>query len=380
MVENVAGKKAVIAGYHWFEPWGRDTFISLPGLTLVTGKYSDAKDILQTFIQYCKSGLIPNFVSDKSGIPVYDTVDGTLWYVNAVLQYVKYTGDFAFVKEELWEKLQSIVENHQRGTLFGIRMDDDCLLKHGPRLTWMDASVGKDVITPRTGKAVEIQALWYNALRTMEMIANRLNEPALAEKYGATANQTRQSFNMKFWNPQSGCLFDVVDDKEVDASIRPNQIFAVSLDHNMLDSEKSLKVVGAVNQELVTPYGLRTLSLGDPKFIGKCSGDSRSRDMAYHNGTIWPWLLGPYVSAYLKVNDYAAQAKQQAFENLILPLFTVGIHQGGLGTINEIYDCDPPNEPRGCIAQAWSVAEPLRAYVEDVLQIKPKNVKEIWGI
>jgi predicted glycogen debranching enzyme len=379
MVENEAGKKAVIAGYHWFEPWGRDTFVSLPGLMLVTGKYSEAKDILQTFIQYCKSGLIPNFVSDKSGILVYDTVDGTLWYVNSVLQYVKYTGDFGFVKDELWEKLQSIIENHQRGTLFGIRVDDDGLLMHGPRLTWMDASVGNDVITPRTGKAVEIQALWYNSLRTMEMLANKFGETALAEKYSAMANQTLQGFNMKFWNPKNGCLFDVVDDKTSDASIRPNQIFAVSLDYTMLEREKSEKVVDTVDRELVTPYGLRTLSLGDPKFVGKCSGDSRSRDMAYHNGTIWPWLLGPYVTAFLKVNDYTTQAKQKALENLILPLFNIGIHQGGLGTINEIYDCDPPNEPRGCISQAWSVAEPLRAYIEDILQVNPKNTREIVG-
>jgi predicted glycogen debranching enzyme len=380
LVENTAGRKAVIAGYHWFEPWGRDTFISLPGLMLVTGKYNYAKDILQNFIQYCKSGLIPNFVSDKSGIPVYNTVDGTLWYVNAVLQYVKYTGDFEFVKDVLWEKLQAIVENHQRGTLFGIHLDEDGMLMHGPRLTWMDATVGNDVITPRTGKAVEIQALWYNTLRTMELLANKFEEPTLAEKYAAMANQTRQSFNEKFWNPQNGCLFDVVDDKAVDASIRPNQIFAVSLDFTMLDSEKCQKVVDTVNRELVTPYGLKTLSLGDPKFVGRCAGDSRSRDMAYHNGTIWPWLLGPYVTAYLKVNDYTAQARKQALENLVLPLFTVGIHQGGLGTINEIYDCDPPNEPRGCISQAWSVAEPLRAYVEDILQVKPNKAKEVLGI
>ena len=372
MVEDAEGKKAVIAGYHWFEPWGRDTFISLPGLMLVTGKYKDAKDILQNYIQYLKSGLIPNFVSDKSGIPVYNTVDATLWYVNAVLQYVKYTGDWEFVKTQLWEKLQDIVENHQRGTLFGIHMDTDGLLLHGSRLTWMDATVGNDVITPRTGKAVEIQALWYNALRTMELFANKFEAPALAEKYGAMANLTRQSFNTKFWNPKQNCLFDVIDDKDPDASIRPNQIFAVSLDYTMLDKEKSQKVVDMVNRELVTPYGLRTLALGDPKFVGKCSGDSRSRDMAYHNGTIWPWLLGPYVTAYLKVNDYSAKAREQMLQNLILPLFTVGIHQDGLGTLNEIYDCDPPNEPRGCIAQAWSVAEPLRAYVEDILQVKPK--------
>jgi predicted glycogen debranching enzyme len=380
LVEGADGRKAVIAGYHWFEAWGRDTFISLPGLLLVTGKYDEAKDILQNFIGYSKSGLIPNFVSDKSGIPVYDTVDATLWYVNAVLQYVKYTGDFGFVKDVLWEKLHGIVENHQRGTLFGIHVDDDGLLMHGPRLTWMDASVGNDVITPRTGKAVEIQTLWFNVLKTMQLLANKFEAPPLAEKYGAMANQARESFNEKFWNPQAGCLFDVVNKEASDASIRPNQIFAVSLDYTMLDGEKSRKVVETVNRELVTPYGLRTLAVGDPKFVGKCFGDSRSRDMAYHNGTIWPWLLGPYVTAYLKINDYSAKAREQMLENLILPLFAVGIHQGGLGTINEIYDCDPPNEPRGCISQAWSVAEPLRAYVEDILQVKPKNAKEISGI
>ena len=377
MVENAAGKKSVIAGYHWFEPWGRDTFISLPGLMLVTGKYNDAKDILHSFIQYCKSGLIPNFVSDKSGIPIYNTVDATLWYVNAVLQYLKYTDDFGFVKDKLWAKLQAIIENHQKGTLFGIRVDDDGLLMHGPRLTWMDAASEGDVITPRSGKAVEIQSLWYNTLRIMELLANRFEAPILAEKYSAIANQTRQSFNEKFWNPQNGCLFDVVDDKSVDASIRPNQIFAVSLDFTMLDKEKSLKVVDIVNRELVTSYGLRTLAFGDPQFVGKCSGDRRSRDMAYHNGTIWPWLLGPYVTAYLKVNDYTAKSRKQMLENLVLPLFTIGIHQGGLGTINEIYDCAPPNEPRGCIAQAWSVAEPLRAYVEDILKVKPNKAKKL---
>jgi len=244
----------------------------------------------------------------------------------------------------------------------------------------MDASVGNDVITPRTGKAVEIQALWYNTLRVMELLASKFEKPALSEKYARMANQTRINFNTKFWNPQNGCLYDVVDDKAPDASIRPNQIFAVSLDYTMLDNEKSQKVVEVVNRELVTPYGLRTLSLSDPKFVGKCMGDSRSRDMAYHNGTIWPWLLGPYVTAYLKSNDYSAKAREQMLENLILPLFTVGIHQGGLGTINEIYDCDPPNAPRGCISQAWSVAEPLRAYIEDILLVKPKNSKEILGI
>ena len=379
MVENASKRKAVIAGYHWFEPWGRDTFISLSGLTLVTGKYSDAKDILQNFSQYCKSGLIPNFVADKTGIPVYNTVDGTLWFVNAVLQYVKYTGDYSFVKDELWENLKAIVENHKVGTLFGIGLDEDGLLMHGSRLTWMDAMAGGEEMTPRTGKAVEIQALWFNTLRTMELLANRFEESSLAEQYAAMAKQTGESFSQKFWNQQKDCLYDVIDGKGGDASLRPNQIFAVSLDFIMLDKDKSQKVVDAVNRELVTPFGLRTLSLDDPQFVGKCFGDRRSRDTAYHNGTIWPWLMGPYVSAYLKVNNYTAQARKQMLENLILPLFTVGIHQGGLGTINEIYDCDPPNDPRGCISQAWSVAEPLRAYVEDILQFKPKNAKELMG-
>lgn len=372
MVQNEAGKKSVIAGYHWFEPWGRDTFISLPGLMLVTGKFIDAKNILQNFIKYCKDGLVPNFVSDRTGQPVFNTVDGTLWYVNAVLQYVKYTDDFAFVMDELWETLKSIIEFHQRGTLFDIRLDDDGLLIHGSRLTWMDAVVEGNEITPRTGKAVEIQALWYNTLKTMQFMSNRFGEEDLTQKYAEMANQTRNSFNEKFWNQDMGCLYDVLEAKGADASLRPNQVFAVSLDYTMLEKEKSLKVVDVLNRELVTSYGLRTLAVSDPKFIGKCSGDRQSRDTAYHNGTIWPWLLGPYVTAYLKVNGYSAEAKRFALENLILPLFTVGIHQGGLGTINEIYDCEPPNLPRGCIAQAWSVAEPLRAYIEDILGVKPQ--------
>ncbi len=373
MVQNSEGRKSVIAGYFWFEPWGRDTFISLPGLMLVTGRFSDAKDILQNFMRYFKGGMIPNFVADKTGVPVYNTVDGTLWYVNAVLQYVKYTGDYAFVKAELWSNLKAIIENHRHGTMFGIRLDDDGLLMHGPRLTWMDAVVEGDMITPRAGKAVEIQALWYNTLKTMELLAAKFGEETLSKQYAAMAEQTHRSFNERYWNPKCGCLYDVIEPSGADPSIRPNQIFAVSLDYSMLNKETSRRVVDVVNRELVTPYGLRTLSLDDPKFVGKCAGDRRNRDTAYHNGTIWPWLLGPYVTAYLKVNDYTAQVRKQALENLILPLFTVGIHQGGLGTINEIYDCDPPNAPRGCIAQAWSVAEPLRAYVEDVLQVKPKQ-------
>lgn len=373
LVQSAAGEKSVIAGYHWFEPWGRDTFISLPGLLLVTGKYTAARDILSNFMHYLKDGVIPNFVADKTGVPIYNTVDGTLWYVNSVLQYVKYTGDYDYVKSKLWGNLQSIIENHQKGTMFGIHVEDDGLLSHGPRLTWMDAVIEGDGVTPRAGKAVEIQALWYNALRAMELFAKKFEDDALSSQYLELADQAKRSFNAKFWNQKAGCLYDAVNpDGTLDDSMRPNQILAVSLDYTMLSAEANRAVVEAVNRELVTPFGLRTLSFDDPKFVGRCLGDRRSRDAAYHNGTIWPWLLGPYISAYLKVNGYTAEARKEALENLVLPLFSVGIHQGGLGTVNEIYDCDQPNEPRGCIAQAWSVAEPLRAYVEDVLQVKPR--------
>jgi predicted glycogen debranching enzyme len=302
-------------------------------------------------------------------------VDGTLWYVNAVLQYVKYTGDYAFVKEELWNNLQSIVRSHQNGTKFDIKLDDDGLLSHGPRLTWMDAVVEGDMITPRSGKAVEIQALWYNTLRIMELLAKKFGADQLAENYIKMANKAAQSFNEKFWNPKFNCLFDVLEPTGgLDASMRPNQVFAVSLDFTMLSQEKNRKIVNVLNQELVTPYGLRTLSFDDPKFVGKCVGDRRSRDTAYHNGTIWPWLLGPYITAYLKVNEYTPQAKKYALENLVVPLLSASIHKGGLGTVNEIYDCDPPNDPHGCISQAWSIGEPLRAYIENVLGAKPNNL------
>ena len=257
-----------------------------------------------------------------------------------MLQYVKYTGDYGFVKDKLWKNLQAIIDYHQKGTLYGIGLDNDGLIMHGPRLTWMDAAVDGEGVTPRMGKAVEIQALWYNALRTMELLAKKFEKPILAEKYVALATKTSKSFNEKFWNKERDCLYDVLGAKGANASLRPNQIFAVSLDYTMLGKEKSAKVVDVVNRQLVTPYGLRTLALDDPKFVGQCFGNERNRDTAYHNGTIWPWLLGSFTTAYLKVNDYEAESRDYALNNLLLPLFTVGIHQGGLGTINEIYDCN----------------------------------------
>jgi predicted glycogen debranching enzyme len=373
IVQNSQKHKSVIAGYHWFEPWGRDTFISLPGLLLVTGRYSDAEDIFSNFIQYSSDGLIPNFITDKSAQPSYNTVDGTLWYINAVLQYIKYTGNYAYVKENLWSTLKSIIQHHEKGTLFNIHLDNDGLLAHGSRLTWMDAFVDGEEVTPRRGKAVEIQALWYNALKTMEFLAGKLGEDDLSLKYAEGAEKAKLSFNQKFWDHKKDCLYDVIEPSGVaDGSIRPNQILAVSLDFSMVNKAQGKQVVDFVNRELVTPYGLRTLSLDDPKFVGKCEGNRRSRDTAYHNGTIWPWLLGPYITAYLKTYGDQSENHKLALQKFVLPLLGETIHHGGLGSVSEIFDCDPPNEPRGCIAQAWSVAELLRAYVEDVLGVRPK--------
>jgi predicted glycogen debranching enzyme len=373
MVKGVGDKTSVLAGYFWFETWGRDTFISLPGLMLATGRFEEAKKVLLDFTCFIKQGLIPNFVGDRSGEPAYNTVDATLWYVNAVLQFLKYTGDFTFVQKQLWEGLKVIIDCHEKGTAFGIRLDGDGLLAHGSRLTWMDAEADGEAVTPRAGKAVEIQALWYNALKIVQLLANKFKEASLAEKYAEMAREARESFNEKFWNGESGCLFDAVEALGVDAALRPNQIIAAALDFTMLGNDKNGQVVDVVQRELLTPFGLRTLARGDTRYKGMYIGDRRSRDQAYHNGAVWPWLLGPYVTACRKAqssNDYE-------LKNRLIFLFTQQITQAGLGTISEIFDGDSPHTPRGCIAQAWSVAEPLRAYVEDIMRVRPKYEKEV---
>jgi predicted glycogen debranching enzyme len=373
IVQGTAGKRAIVAGYHWFEPWGRDTFVSLPGLLLVPGRFSEARDILQTYNHYCKNGLIPNYVADTTGVPAYNTVDGTLWYVNAVLQYLKYTRDYPFVEAKLWSNLQAIISSHVDGTDFGIHLDDDGLLMHGERLTWMDAEVDGKAVTPRAGKAVEIQALWFNALSAMQLLAASFKEKPLAEKYASMANKAYESFNAKFWNPKLSCLFDVIESSRVDASLRPNQILTFSLEFPILDRARWQSVVDVVEREFVTFYGLRTLTRSDPRYDAKYEGDRASRDRAYHNGTIWPWLLGPFISAYLKNQSHDERAREHVQQRLLEPFFTFGTRRAGLGVISEICDAEPPNQPRGCIAQAWSVAEPLRAYVEDVLLVKPDS-------
>jgi len=371
-------KKSIIAGYHWFEDWGRDTLISLPGLALVTGRFGDAEEILLTFKQYCKDGLVPNRFPDQSGDePVYDSVDATLWYFNAVLQYLKYTGKFDFVRKELWDTLQDIVERHMGGTAFGIRMDDDGLLLHGPRLTWMDVSVSGKPVTPREGKAVEVQALWYNALRMMELLALRFDEEDKAKRYHSIADRAQASFNEKFWWSKDGYLFDTVDRGGGDPTLRPNQIIAAYFDFCMLDGQRRLKVVDTVWKSLWGTYGLKTLPSDDPRYIGRYAGDFVQRDMAYHNGTVWAWLLGPFITAFLKVRNREEYWRRFAFERFLQPLFFEETCRAGLGTLSEVFDGDHPHSSRGCISQAWSVAEPLRAYVEDILLRRPPYETEI---
>jgi predicted glycogen debranching enzyme len=369
--------RAVIAGYHWFEAWGRDTFISLPGLVLVPGRFDYARKIFLSFNDFCKRGLMPNFLPDGTEEPVYNTVDATLWFVNAVLQYLKYTDDFKFVRERLWETLKSIVENHVRGTAFDIRMDEDCLLFHGPQLTWMDATFEGEPVTPRAGKAVEVQALWYNTLRTVQLLAEKFNERNEADTCAQIAEKTRKNFAEKFWNARMDCLYDVVNEKENDDSLRPNQILAAALDFNMLDVARNQRIVGAVQRELWTPYGLKTLGRDDPRYVGVYGGDRRSRDKAYHNGTIWPWLLGPFITAFLKVEGYEESGRQYALKYFLTPLFSGKVFERGLGMLSEVFGGDSPHVSGGCISQAWSVAEPLRAFVEDVMQVRPRYEREV---
>jgi predicted glycogen debranching enzyme len=380
IVDRLSTKtKSVIAGYHWFEDWGRDSLISLPGLTLVTGRHDAAKEILLTFMQYCRNGIVPNRFADAAGEPpLYNTVDATLWFFHAVLQYLKYTSDWDFVKQRLWCILQSVINYHIQGTINNIHLDTDGLIAHGPQLTWMDAMVHNNPVTPREGKTVEVQALWYNALKVTELLARRFGQEGLAEEYRSRAGKAKKSFVEQFWSNSSGGLFDVVNDGAKDPSLRPNQIFAASLDFSMLDDAQQSSVVSVVHDRLWTRYGLRTLSSDDPRYRGRYAGDWAERDFAYHNGTVWPWLTGPFVTAFLKVKRFEAKWRQAAFNSFLQPLFEEQLVNGGIGTLGEVFDGDPPHAPGGCIAQAWSVAEPLRAYAEDVLFDRPPFERGIF--
>jgi predicted glycogen debranching enzyme len=355
--------KSIIAGYHWFSDWGRDAMIALPGLTLCTHRPEIAKSILKGFASFVGQGMLPNCFPEVGDAPRYNTVDATLWFFEAIRAVHAYTGDGEFLRE-LYPLLCDIISWHIRGTRYGIVVDSDGLLhagEPGTQLTWMDAKVGDLVVTPRIGKAVEVQALWYNALRTMEAFAKELNDRA-AESFGRLAERASQSFNAKFWNEDSGCLYDVIDDDARDASIRPNQVIALSLPHSMVSLEKAARVLGVVEQQLLTPFGLRTLSRLDPHYRGRHEGNTFSRDTTYHQGTVWPWLMGPYLSAVLRVNGRTPETLARV--KALLQPFEDHLATAGIGQISEIFDGDPPHEPRGCIAQAWSVAEILRIAVD----------------
>jgi len=351
--------RSIYAGYHWFGDWGRDTMISLEGLTLCTGRYREAGAILRTFANYVKDGLLPNLFPEGERQALYHTVDATLWYFHAISRYVSVTADHAIV-QQLFPILQSIIEHHIAGTHFGIHMDRaDGLIAAGAegyQLTWMDAKVNDWVVTPRRGKPVEIQALWHNALCCMAEWATSLGlQPGM---YQERAAQVRNSFAPKYWNDAARCLFDVVDGPEGrDAAIRPNQIFAISLPHPVLERKHWVDVMETVTDRLLTPYGLRTLSSDHPDYKSRYRGDLLARDAAYHQGTVWPWLIGHYIDAWLKVYDDIAGARR------LLMAFPDHLRDAGVGSISEIFDADLPHIPGGCMAQAWSVAEVLRAWL-----------------
>ncbi|MEM5787949.1 MAG: amylo-alpha-1,6-glucosidase [Syntrophobacteraceae bacterium] len=355
--------RSVIAGYHWFTDWGRDTMISMEGLMMVTGRATEAAYLLRTFAHYIRDGLVPNMFPEGHARGVYNTADATLWFFNAMATYLRMTGD-ALTLRELLPRLVDVVEHHVRGTRFGIGADpEDGLLRQGAsgyQLTWMDAKVGDWVVTPRRGKAVEINALWYNALRILEEWVRAAGGNEEARRYCELADRVRDSFNRRFWYEEGGYLYDIVDGEEGDdPALRPNQLFAVSLPHPVLDQARWEQVLDRVREKLVTPFGLRTLAPGHPDYKLRYHGDVCTRDAAYHQGTVWPWLIGPFIDTWLKVHP-EEKAEARGFLRALLSHMDMLC----IGSINEVFDAEAPFNPEGCISQAWSVAEILRCWVK----------------
>jgi predicted glycogen debranching enzyme len=356
--------RTVVAGYHWFTDWGRDTMISLEGLTLTTGRWPEAGWILRTFAYYVRDGLIPNMFPEGQKEGLYHTADATLWFFHALDRYLEVTKDRATLRLVL-PKLVEIAKRHIEGTRFGIRVDPaDGLLVQGAegyQLTWMDAKVDGWVVTPRRGKAVEINALWYNALRLLEGWAH--DEPGAGISASDLANlaaRARESFNHRFWYSAGEYLYDVIDGENGDDSAcRPNQLFSISLKYPVLETERWPRVVEVVREKLLTPVGLRSLAPGHPDYKSKYYGDLRSRDAAYHQGTVWAWLLGPFIDTWLKVYPEDQHGARQLLVGLEPHML-----DGAIGTISEIFDAEEPYAQRGCIAQAWSVAELLRCWAK----------------
>ena len=360
---------SIIAGYPWFSDWGRDTFIALPGITLVTGRFDQAVGMLKAFARACDRGMIPNRFPDHGEQADYNSVDASLWYVQAVSRYLDYTGDFASIEEDIWPTIKSIVTSYHDGTRYGIHADKDGLIAAGEgnvQLTWMDAKVGDWVVTPRHGKPVEINALWYHALRVAKELASRFGDLEFESTVSSYAERVQSVFDSVYWNSETGCLNDVITlDGELDAAIRPNQLLALSLSGGLVSQPHATSVVETVERELLTPRGLRSLAPSHPSYQGHYGGDQHSRDGAYHQGTVWGWLIGPFITAYVKTHGKSDQARENAAA--FIEPFRSHLFEAGLGHISEIFDGDGPHTSRGCYAQAWSVAEVLRCYVEDIL-------------
>ena len=355
--------RTVVAGYHWFTDWGRDTMISLEGLTLTTGRHLEAGYILRTFAHYVHEGLIPNMFPDGEKEGLYHTADATLWFFHALRRYLNVTRDQITLKV-LLPVLCKIADAHLAGTLFNIHVDPaDGLLSQGAegyQLTWMDAKMGDWVVTPRRGKAVEINALWFNAISQLAEWLTEEND-SRAKHYASAAAKCRQSFNERFWFAEGGYLFDVIDgpDGKNDPACRPNQVFAISLDHPVLEPKHWRSVMDVVEEKLLTPVGLRSLSPDHPDYQRNYHGDLRTRDAAYHQGTVWAWLIGPFIDGWKKVHPERANEAHQFLRG-----FEAHLGEAGIGTISEVFDAEKPHTPRGCIAQAWSIAEVLRCWVQ----------------
>lgn len=372
---NSTGLTTVLAGLPWFTDWGRDTMIAFTGLTLSTKRFKEAEEILLTFAKYVRHGMIPNMFPDDGQAPLYNTADASLWYFYAVDQYLKYVGTsdaYAFIKENIYPALKQIADAYQCGTDFSIYMEEDGLIHAGSGLdqvTWMDVRVGNWVVTPRHGKPVEINALWYNALCVMDKLSKRFDDTEnlidQTTKYAILAEKVKHSFCEKFWNEEKGCLYDVIDKNQKDDSLRPNQIYAVSLPYTMLDRAKAASVVRVVEKELYAGCGLRSLSRDHKDYHPIYLGSLPKRDAAYHQGTAWGFLLGGFITAYLKVNDHSNEAVKQALS--YLEPIKNHLWENCIGSICEIFDGDAPHLGRGCYAQAWSVGETLRCYTEDIL-------------
>lgn len=360
--------KTIIAGYHWFADWGRDTMIALPGLCLSTGRFDDAKKILSAFAQSISMGMLPNRFQDNNEPPEYNNVDGTLWYFVAIKKYLEATGDQTFIIHELLPVLKEIIDWHFKGTRYNIHVTEDGLLyagEKGQQLTWMDARIGTWVVTPRMGKPVEIQALWYNALKIFAELLQMNHQEYDAELVELSATKAKENFEQLFWYKEGNYLYDVVDEKgKPDATLRPNQLFAICLPYALVEGEKAKAVLDIVTSELYTPVGLRSLPPGDERYVGVYGGSPLKRDGSYHQGTVWSWLLGPYVDA-IKKTDYK-NSKEQLKK--ITDSFAYHLNEGCIGSVAEIFDADEPHYPRGCIAQAWGVAEWLRVMKEYDLQ------------